>query len=272
MQTALKRVAEPITQFELTSNLLRNLYKYDLTPVTKLVLLELTTHLNEVKNGSVVFPSISYIAEVLGIGLTAAKKAINDLIKEGLIIKSKRGNINGNYNKYLLTPKVQNLTSEGAKNEPFKQSDSDLLYIRTNNNEQNKEQRGKINFRVENIPQKYSNKISGGNVYSEEDRILREYAIKHGAKNKDAYINTLKKTKSAEKIIQEYKKKNAPLGTAYNFKTSEQWLRQQAKENALPPCTAASCGYSAKDVFKLNHNNPVSKCNQVGITPPLSTP
>jgi len=234
MQTALKRVAEPITQFELTSNLLRNLYKYDLTPVTKLVLLELTTHLNEVKNGSVVFPSISYIAEVLGIGLTAAKKAINDLIKEGLIIKSKRGNINGNYNKYLLTPKVQNLTSEGAKNEPFKQSDSDLLYIRTNNNEQIKQQT-----------------VKGGNVYSEEDRILREYAIKHGAKNEDAYINTLKKTKSAEKIFQEYKKKNAPLGTAYNLKTSEQWLRQQAKENALPPCTAASCGYSAKDVFKV---------------------
>ena len=55
-----------VSQLELTSHLLRNLYKFDLTPVTKLVLLELTSHLNENTNGLVVFPSIGYIAEVLG--------------------------------------------------------------------------------------------------------------------------------------------------------------------------------------------------------------
>lgn len=127
------------SQYEITSNLLRNLNKFNLTPVTKLVLLELTTHLNEDKNGSVVFPSVEYIANVLGIGLTAAKKAIKDLINEGLIIKSKRSKIQGNNNKYLITPKVRNLTCERSENEPFKKSESDRFMI-TNNKEQNKKQ------------------------------------------------------------------------------------------------------------------------------------
>ena len=170
MQTALElKQHESCSQFEVTSNLLRNLYKFNLTPVTKLVLLELTTHLNESKNGSVVFPSVGYIAEVLGIGLTAAKKAINDLIKEGLIIKSKRDKVKGNYNKYLLTKKVQNLTSEPSENDSFKKTKSDLFMI-TNKHEQKKEQTE-----------------SGGNVYSGDDEILADYAIKHNARNVQAY-------------------------------------------------------------------------------------
>ncbi len=137
--TAKKHVNSGVSQFELTSNLLRNLNKFNLTPVTKLVLLELTTHLNENKNGSVVFPSVNFIADILGIGLTATKKAIKDLINEGLIIKSKRSKVNGNYNKYLITPKVRNLTCERSENEPFKKSESDRFMI-TNNKEQNKKQ------------------------------------------------------------------------------------------------------------------------------------
>lgn len=145
------------TQFEITTNLLRNLHKFNLTPVTKLVLLELTTHLNEDKNGSVVFPSANFIAKILGIGLTATKKAINDLINEGLIIKSKRSKVKGNYNKYLITPKVRNLTSEPSKNECFKKSDSDLFMI-TNNKEQNKKQKFFKNSFQKNVyidPERY---------------------------------------------------------------------------------------------------------------------
>ena len=141
MQNTVKSMPiKGISQFELTSNLLRNLNKFNLTPVTKLVLLELTTHLNDNKNGSVVFPSVNYIADVLGIGLTAAKKAIKDLINEGLIIKSKRSKVNGNYNKYLITPKVQNSACERSEIEPFKKSESDSFMI-TNNKEQNKKQK-----------------------------------------------------------------------------------------------------------------------------------
>lgn len=140
MQNTVKKQSNSVvSQFEITSNLLRNLNKFNLTPVTKLVLLELTTHLNEDKNGSVVFPSVNFIADILGIGLTATKKAIKDLINEGLIIKSKRSKIQGNYNKYLITPKVQKLASERAQNECFKKPESDRFMI-TNNKEQNKKQ------------------------------------------------------------------------------------------------------------------------------------
>ena len=228
MQTALKeKQQESCTQFQITSDLLRNLYKFDLTPVTKLVLLELTTHLNESKNGSVVFPSVSYVAEVLGIGLTAAKKAINDLIKEGLIIKSKRDKVRGNYNKYLLTLKVRNLTSERSENEFFKQSKNDLFMI-TNKKEQKKEQTV-IN--------------KGGNVYLGDDEILADYAAKHNAKNVNAYIAKLKETGSAAKIIKEYKKKRFIAKRAENAqKETESLLRLYAsyeKDAVMPEtCTA----------------------------------
>lgn len=236
MQTFKKEVKnESISQFEITSDLLRNLYKFDLTPVTKLVLLELTTHLNKSKNGSVVFPSVGYIAEVLGIGLTATKKAINDLIKQGIIIKTKRNNVKGNYNKYLFTSKIsglkkedvnilsqqdikmRNSTSEWSQNEFFKQSENDLfLYEQTK--ETKKEQT-----------------LTGGNVYIGDDAILRDYAIKHGARNIDAYINTLKKSKSAENIIKEYRKKQNRA--VYAFKQTDllREKREQEKQERVMP-------------------------------------
>lgn len=217
MQTMKKEAVREFTQFEITSDLLRNLYKFNLTPVTKLVLLELTTHLNEYKNGSVVFPSVGYIAEVLGIGLTAAKKAINDLIKEGVIIKAKRSKIRGNYNKYVFTQKVRNLTSEQSEIELFKRSESDLFML-TNNNEQKKQQTEFFK--------------SGGNVYSEDEEILRDYAIKHGARNINAYIRTLKSTKSAENIISEYKKKGTPARSVhYTSKILQQY--EEFKKDAV---------------------------------------
>lgn len=228
MQTALKmKQQESCTQFEITSDLLRNLYKFALTPVTKLVLLELTTHLNESKNGSVVFPSVNYIAEVLGIGLTAAKKAINDLIKEGLIIKSKRDKVRGNYNKYLLTLKVRNLTSERSENESFKKSECDLFMI-TNKKEQNKEQTD-IN--------------KGGNVYSGDDAILADYAVKHKAKSVNAYIAKLKETGSAAKIIKEYKQKHfiqKRAESAYKETQSTIKLYQSFKQDAVKPETSTA--------------------------------
>ncbi len=254
MQTLKKEVEiESISQFQITSDLLRNLYKFDLTPVTKLVLLELTTHLNESESGSVVFPSVGYIAEVLGIGLTAAKKAISDLIKEGIIIKTKRNNVKGNYNKYLFTSKIRGLkngdvnilsqqgikmrnsTSERSQNELFKQSENDL-FLYEQIKVTNKQQRGK--FLSENIPAKYSVKNMGGNVYSEDDTILRDYALKHGAKNIQAYINTLKQTKSAENIIKEYRKKQNR--SVYSF-TQTDLLREKREIDKQEGEQAENC-------------------------------
>ena len=79
----------------------------------------------------------------------------------------------------------------------------------------------------------------GGNVL-EDDAILRDYAIKHGAKNIQAYINTLKKTKSAENIIMEYRKKQNRF--VYAFKQTDllrekREIDKQEREQA-ENCTA----------------------------------
>lgn len=189
MNTAKKFSNSTFTQFELTTQTVRNLGNYKLTSSAKLVLVLLTTHFNDKKNGAVVFPSISYISETLGIGLTSTKQAINDLVKNGLILKSKRNKIKGNYNEYLLTLKVQNSTCEQSENELFEQSENDLFHEVTNKSEQKKEQ----------------NKLVGDNMYSEENQILINYAKAHGAKNIRAYVAKLKLNGSAKKIINEQK-------------------------------------------------------------------
>ncbi len=197
------------TQFELTTNLLNNLKQFDLTPVAKLVLLELSTHYNGEKNGAVVFPSIETIAETLGVGLTATKKAIKDLIAEGLIIKSKMSKVHGNYNKYCLTLKVQNTTSERSENELSKQSKNDLFYIGTNKQEQKKEQTDKM----------------GGNVYLEDDDvILYEYAKKRAKKSVEGYVRFLKSSGAAKSIIKEH---NKPiLAALYREKCTKNLIKE----------------------------------------------
>lgn len=236
MQTALKvKQQECFTQFEITTDLLRNLYKlkeYNFTPITKLVLLELTTHLNENKNGSVIFPSVEYIANTLEIGLTQTKKAINDLIKAGIIIKSKREKVKGNYNKYLLrlakidfkTGKNENeykstqtdingqkTTNKPLENELLKQSDFDLFMNKTNNIEQ---------------------------INNKEDEILKSYAIKNDAKNVNAYINTLRKNGSADKIIKDYKaKENAKKRALRSIEETQSQIRiyESMKKDCIMP-------------------------------------
>lgn len=92
------------TQFNLTQKTIRNLNAFNLTATAKLVLVELTTHYNYGSNKKFVFPTISYIATTIGIGLTSTKQAIKELEKQELMIKSKR-KLNGNYNKYEFTNK-----------------------------------------------------------------------------------------------------------------------------------------------------------------------
>ena len=242
MQNSVKSMSEHgFTQFEITSNLLRNLNKFNLTPVTKLVLLELTTHLNEDKNGSVVFPSVNYIADVLGIGLTATKKAIKDLINEGLIIKSKRSKVQGNYNKYLINPKVQNLTCERSENECFKKTDNDRFLI-TNKKRINKKQT-KTNVVVLNqIPDiiKNNEKIKNKCAYwaSLSNEIKQDYVNKdkqQKAKELDrqAFIERKKqqerqKAKEQQELIAECHK---PLSEQFTYESACTLIRNIAKLN-----------------------------------------
>lgn len=212
------------TQFELTKEIVTNLQQFKLTPTAKLVLILLTTHYNEEKNGAVVFPSMPYIAETLGIGLTATKQAIKDLINEGLLIKAKRGEIKGNYNKYLLTPKVRKTTDEQSQNELFKKSDSDLSYIGTNKQEQKKEQ---------------TSFDWGENVYSTEEYcVLKDYAIKHNARNINAYIAKLKANGSDKSVLKEHRKKAFITQRAKTTQKETQQLiaeQQELSKTAILP-------------------------------------
>jgi len=204
MQTMRKHATHGISAFEITQKTLRNLNKFNLTPVAKLVLLELTTHLNEKTNGSVVFPSIEYIANILGVGLTATKKAIKDLINEGLLIKSKRSKVNGNYNKYLLTPKVQNPTSERSQNELSKQSDSDRFMMITNNHEQNKEQTTKDVVVLKTIQTKTVTLEDVPESIKRNDKIKDKcaYWASLSEEVKKSYLQKKPKTASNNKMLQ----------------------------------------------------------------------
>jgi hypothetical protein len=137
-QVVKKHARHAISGFELSKKVLHNLKHFGLTPSAKLVLWVLSDCYNP-ENSSVVFPSIEFIAEIADIGLTSTKQAIKELVNKGLIIKSKRGKVRGNFNKYLITPKVQNPTSEQSENECFKQPENDL-FMRTNKKEQIKKQ------------------------------------------------------------------------------------------------------------------------------------
>lgn len=171
-----------LTQFELSKDVLMNQLKnYKLSSTGKLVLLYLTACFNP-NNGNVVFPKLQTIADTLGIGLTAIKSAISDLINEGLIIKTKQSKA-GNNNKYLLTTKV---TGSESKNRTFKQPKSELLNSQkptVSCIKQKKEQKNLSNRNEGNKKTSYT---------EEEVKIIKEYvSSRSDIKDKSAYYNKI---------------------------------------------------------------------------------
>lgn len=213
-----KHEGHGFSQFELSKNVLHNLKHFDLTPTGKLVLLVLVDCFNP-DNNAVVFPSMEYIADMAGIGLTATKQAIRDLILTGCIIKSKRGKIRGNYNKYLLTKKIQYRASERAEIENLKQSENDLL--KSSENDRFK-QSDFDRFHEEQISEQKNNVVE---ISKKTDaQILAEYAKEHGASNIQGYINALKIKGVAADIIRQYREKEG---------VQKYWDNQAAKTSEL---------------------------------------
>ena len=276
MEAVREQISKTFTQFELTKHLLQNLKNFNLTPVAKLVLLELSSHYNEEKNNAVVFPSTPYIAETLGIGLTAAKKAINDLVNEGLIIKSKRDKVRGNYNKYLFTNKVRNTTSEQPENELLKSTKSDL-FMRTNKKEKIKEQTNNVVVSLNKFPKGAEEKpvketssttVSGFSKACDLPvnipQLLKDKAEKGEIKNlvgywkslrphiKEEYINKQKELDNAAE------KKAARLKEIAEKKEREALKRQQEIENSKKPLNEQYTYQTAceliKNVARLNKN------------------
>ena len=188
MNTAKKEVQRAFTQFDLTKQTLNNLSQYDLTPVAKLVLLYLTDCYNP--NNACVFPKQKTIAIKLGISERSVIRAVQELFKAGLILIECK-----HTNRYILMPKM---TSQQSQIDRLSQLDRQkVIFTPDNLSPTCKEQ-------IKETKKEQTECIKGGNVYS-DDAILREYAIKHGAKNINAYVSKLKSTGSAAKILRDNK-------------------------------------------------------------------
>ena len=209
VNTAEKHAVHGVSQIELTNFLLNNLSQFNLKPTTKLVLLYLSGCYNP-KHADV-FPKQKTIAHQMGISEASVIRAIQELHKEGLIISERKYT-----NRYKFTSRILNLggmVEDFSKANKMQVENSQIERLETCNLqppciEQKEEQIKEQTVSKKSSPVEKENR--GGNVYlfqSEEDRILEEYAIKHGARNVKAYINTLKNSGSAKKILREYKNK-----------------------------------------------------------------
>jgi DNA-binding Lrp family transcriptional regulator len=218
-----KHAVHGISQIKLTNYLLNNLSQFNLKPTTKLVLLYLSGCYNP-KHADV-FPKQKTIAHQMGISEASVIRAIQELHKEGLIISERKYT-----NRYKFTSRILNL---GGMVEGF--SEANKMQVANSQNERLET----CKLQAPCIEQKEKQKIEqteiirGGNVYlfqSEEDRILEEYAIKHGARNVKAYINTLKSSGSAKKIIREYKTKRwYAHRAACDIQETQNLIKQQSE-------------------------------------------
>lgn len=188
MQTMKKHANHGISAFELTQKTLNNLKHFNIGATAKNVLWYLTACYNP-KN-KYVFPKQKTIASVIGCSERSVVRAIQELVKEGLIIIESTTS-----NKYAFTSKIIGETSQNEDIlQPEKMSQADVK-ITSNNDKLSDPHVHEQTMEEKKEPLKV-----------EDFKILKEYAKKHGAKNVNAYINVLRKNGGAEKIIAEYKR------------------------------------------------------------------
>ena len=224
LHTAKKEAARELTQYQLTTEIITKLNTLQLTPTAKLVLLYLTTCYNP--NHREVFPKQKTIADKLGVSERSVTRAIQELFKEGLIL------IECKYtNRYKFTSRI-------VSEHPDKMADNLCQNV---SGEGDKLSVPYIEQTIEHEKEPSINK--GGNVYSGDDEILADYANKHNARNVQAYINTLKSSGSAKKIISESKKKRNYTQIALRSIEETQNLIKQYRDfeqSAVSPQTCAA--------------------------------
>ena len=210
------------TQFEFTKKIITSLQQFKISPAAKLVLILLSTHYNS-SNGNVVFPSMPFIADTLGISLSTTKQAIKDLINAGLIIKTKREKITGNHNKYAFTNKLEKPTFKQPKNNFLKGQFSDFSCIEQINEQIKKqslireEEKKPIELKITGPENNFTNEQQlteseqrenkNNSVSLEDFTLLKQFAISKQAKNPTAYAKTLVNNGSYIRILEEIKQK-----------------------------------------------------------------
>lgn len=229
MNTKKKQVNTAFSQYEFTQNLLNNLQQFNISPIAKLVLLQLSTYYNPKHKD--VYPKQKTIASKLGVSERSVTRAISELVKEGLIL------IECKYtNHYIFTQRMGIQQAENLSNnigqDDIKQQDN------LSPHEYNQL------FEPINEP----SKIKGGNVYSTEDyKILKDYAIRHNAIRINSYINRLKENGSAEKILKDYKDK---YKNAENLRKNTQKLLNHYEEIKVTGVAPTQAFLNLKEKFR----------------------
>ena len=211
MNTAQKHVGHAFTQFALTQNLLNNLSQFKLTPVAKLVLLELSSFYNPKKAD--MFPKQKTLAKKIGVSERSVVRAVQELINEGLIIVECKYT-----NHYKFTSRI---VSQPAQNEKIFYSD---------NMSQNERQNStKLNDKMSQHEPTIKPKKEPSNM--EEFKILRDYANKNYKTTPQAYLNWIMNNKEIQKkIISEYKTKEKVTQIALRSKQETQTVLQTYQE------------------------------------------
>ncbi len=171
-----------ITSYQLTNYILSNLFNFDISPVSKLVLLYLSKCYNPQKK--FVFPKQTTIAKCIGVSRYSVVRAIEEL-KKSNIIKSKRGS--HNYYEFMLdnlTLKDKKLNNECHKLQPPHITDKEHI----------KEQ----GFNKKTFDKKVSVPIMNNPSVDETKELLQEYkdmqlTSDYTTWNRDAAVNHLRK-------------------------------------------------------------------------------
>ena len=183
-------VEHVFNQFELTKKLINNLQQFTLTPSAKLVMIYLSTCYNPNKKD--VYPKQKTIASKLGISERSTVRAINELIKAGLILKV------CNYtNRYIITSRI---LCEPPQNEKFFTSDNVSETICKNDTKQDDKMA-------------HHEQIKGTNK-EQDKKYLEQYAIEKGIENVTPYVNAIMRNGHYNNIIRKYKEKENALEQA----------------------------------------------------------
>lgn len=188
-----------ISGFELTKHALNILKHYELTPTAINVLLYLTSCYNP-KIGYV-FPKQKTIAATFNITERSVVRAIQNLVKAGLIIVECK-----TVNRYRFTSKILNeeaLNKKEMSHEDEKNSQTGDK-MSSHDHEQIKEE-----IKKQKVVVKNSNKKEPESV--EDYKILKDYAISKGvtADNIPRYIAGIKRNGGDIKILKDFKEKKS---------------------------------------------------------------
>ena len=193
-------MGKEFSQYKLTQNLLNNLQQFNVSPLAKLVLLEISACYNPATN--VMYPKQASIAQKIGCSERSVIRAIQELFKAGLIIIEGKHTYKYKFSQYLLNlgGMVKIIDNAQDNLSDTKKTDDNL----SGNTGQNVRQ---IDDNLSGTMIEPINEPTNEPLNVVEFKILKEYAINYGAKNVQAYINNLKQTGADKKIIAEWKAK-----------------------------------------------------------------